>query len=177
MIEILTWISIGAGALLIILLILSIVGGFDLDLDIGETHVDTDTGGGGLGVLKGGLTFIAVASWVVKLVMATDMHPGIAVGTGVLSGLLAFWLLNQLLRLLLRNEENVNWSISDALFQNGRVYLRIPASGTGIVQVLVNGTPRELKAKSLAEQEIATGSQIHVVDVEGEVVVVEEVEE
>jgi len=48
MITLLTWISIFAGGLLILLFLLSLLGGFDLDVDIGSTEVDADAGGLGL---------------------------------------------------------------------------------------------------------------------------------
>ena len=172
MIDILTWISIITGGILILLLILSVLGGLDLDLDLGDTEIEAD--GGGLGILKGALTFVSVGSWVIKIMMTMEHHPGLAILVGVLVGGLAFWLLNYLLRVLLRNEENVNWKFSDAMMENGEVYLKIPAEGTGLVYVEVNGARRELKARSSDGKEIPTGTDIIVVDIDGEVAIVRE---
>ncbi len=172
MITILTWISIIAGGLLIILLLLSLIGGLDLDLDVDTADIDTDAGG--LGFLKGMLTFVSVSSWVIKVLLATDKHPAIAITIGILIGLLAFALLSYLIRVLLRNDKNVNWSLEDAMFTYGEVYLKIPAlEGTGIVQVDINGATRELKAKSFDGKEIPTGMSIQVIDLEGDIVVVQ----
>ena len=175
MIEILQWVSITTGGILIILMLLSIIGGLDFDLDIGDTDVDAETGsGGGIGVIKGALTFVSVTSWVIKLLLATNENLFLAIGIGIFAGLAALSLLNWLFKTLLKNEENVNWSMDDALFQQGKVYLRIPSgNGNGIVHVEIKGVSRELKAKTLHQHEISTGSNIVVTDVESDFVYVE----
>jgi len=73
----------------------------------------------------------------------------------------------------MRNEENVNWSASDAMFQPGEVYLKIPeGKGSGLVNVKINGAMREMKAKSKDSMVIETGSTVVVVDVDGEYAIV-----
>lgn len=171
MIEILTWVSIIAGGILILLVLLSLVGGLDLDLDMPGSDVDVDAGG--LGVVKGLLTFVTTSSWVLKVLLATGKHPGFAIGIAIFCGLVAFFLLNLMLVALMKNNANVNWSINDAHSQKGTVYLKIPATdGTGIVQVKIKGAMRELKAKSFNKKEIETGSNVMVVEVDEEYVVV-----
>lgn len=174
MISILTWISIATGGLLILMMLLSLLGSLDLDIDIGSAEIEGDSGGG-IGLIKGFLTFISVSSWVVKILLSLGRHPGMALIVGIISGVLAFALLNYLFRLLLRNEENVNWSLNDALFQKGEVYLKIPADqGSGLVNVDINGATRELRAKSAENKVIKTGEHIVVVGVEGDYVFVKQ---
>lgn len=174
MITTLTWVSIITGGILILLMLISLISGLDLDMDLdlemGSTDVETDAGG--VGVIKGLLIFVSVTSWVIKIFLASDRHPGLAIAIGIFAGVLAFILLNFLFRLLLRNEENVNWNITDALNQEGTVYLKIPVDGSGIVNININGTQRELKAKSYDNTEIKTGSSIVVMSVEGEYAIV-----
>lgn len=170
MIAILTWISIIAGGVLILLFLISLIGGLDLDFDIGSTDVDADSGG--LGVVKGLLTFTSVSSWVIKVLLMSQKSPAVAIFIGIISGVLAFWLLSYLFKLLLQNEENVNWSMHDALFSKGTVYLRIPPNGSGIINVEINGATRELKAKSNESQEIKTGSGIVIIETQGEYAIV-----
>lgn len=172
---ILFWVSIVTGGLLILLLLLSLIGGLELDMDVGG---DIDVDAGGLGLLKGMLTFISISSWVIKIVLATGKHPGIAILIGVACGFIAFALLNYMLVLLMRNAVNVNWSMNDALFQKGKVYLKIPAeNGEGIVTVSIKGAKRELKAKSFNNKEITTGSNVKVMEVdENYILVMEESE-
>ena len=173
-ISILFWVAIFSGSLLILLLLFSIWGGFDMEFDVDPTpSVDVDGDMGGLGMLKGALTFISVGTWVARIFLSAHKAPALAIAFGIIIGVIALLLLNYLLKLLLRNEENVNWSMQDALFQNGKVYLRIPKDGEGIVQVDIKGAFRELKAKSRDNKEIPTGSSVLVVEVINNYVIVE----
>ncbi|MEM8890726.1 MAG: NfeD family protein [Bacteroidota bacterium] len=170
LIPILTWVAVFSGGLLIFLMLFSIVGGMDLDLDV---DASTDAGGGdtgGIGYLKGGLTLISVTTWVMKIVLLSQQNIGVALVIGLAIAFVALWILNYVFRFLLRNEENVNWSLEDALEQRGEVYLRIPAGGEGIVNVLVNGVNRELKAVSDNKDEIKTGEKIYVTGIQGDIV-------
>lgn len=171
MITILTWVSIVTGGLLVLLFLLSLIGGLELDVEVGSTDIDTDAGG--IGLIKGFLTFISISSWVMKVLLVTNKHPGIALAIGLISGIVAFFILNYLFKLLLSNEENVNWNMSDALLAKGSVYLKIPGEGgSGLVHIKVRGTNRELKAKS--KEVIETGAKVIVVDVDGEYAIVEQ---
>ena len=169
MIVALTYISLIAGGLLVLLLLLSIIGGLDLDIGF-DAPVDADAGG--LGVIKGGLTFLSIGSWVVKLVLVSSSNPTLAFTAGIIAGLVAVLLMAAVLRFLLKQQEETNWSPSEALFQTGKVYLRIPAEGTGIVHVNINGAKRELRARSKNHSLIPTGTVVIVEDVEGNLAVV-----
>jgi len=171
MISILTWVSIFAGGLLVLLLLISILSGLELEVDVGSTEGDIDSGG--LGVIKGVLTFVSVSSWVVKVMLTTQSNAFLAAIIGIISGIAAFMLLSYLFKLLLNNEQYVNWKLEDALFCEGVVYLRIPPKGSGIVNVEVKGAMRELKAKSNSKNEIGTGATVYVREVEGDFVIVE----
>jgi membrane protein implicated in regulation of membrane protease activity len=166
----LTYISLISGGILILLMLLSLLGGLDLDFDISDGDIET---GGGLGILKGGLTFISATSWVIKLVFLTNPNPWIAIAVGIIAGSAVVWLLSYIFKLLLKNEENVNWEMTDAVYQEGKVYLRIPADGEGIVHINVKGATRELKAKTNGDREIKTGETVLVTDVESEYAIVE----
>ena len=63
--------------------------------------------------------------------------------------------------------------MNDAVYQEGKVYLRIPKDGEGIVHVKIKGANRELKAKTRNRKEIKTGASILVTEVENEFVIVE----
>lgn len=175
MIAILTWISIGAGGLLILLMLLSLIGGLDLDLDLGDTDVDVDSSGS-LGLVKSFLTFVSVSTWVMKILMTGNMGTTIALLVGVLSGTVAVFLLGWLFNTLLKNQVNVNWKLEDSLFKEAKVYLKIPAGGkNGIIQAELNGAMREMKALSDNGHEIETGEMVMIQEVRGNVVVVSKV--
>lgn len=163
MITILTYVSLITGGLLILLLLISVFSGLDLDFDIGgDTSVDTDAGG--LGVFKSLLTFVSVCSWVIKIALTANQSPLVGIGIGIIVGGLSLWLLNALFKLLIRNEENVNWSPEDAIFKEAKVYLKIPKNGSGIIHLNINGAVRELKAKTTDKKDIATGDMVYVKD-------------
>ncbi|CAH0999638.1 hypothetical protein LEM8419_00938 [Neolewinella maritima] len=160
MILVLTYISIICGGLLVLLLLLGIIGGLELDFDL-DLDSDTDAAGGmDVGVVKGGLTFLSIGSWTAKLILLSSTNPVLAVVSGVAAGAVAVYLMKWVVWTLLQQEENVNWTVDDALLQPGQVYLRIPATGEGIVRVSVRGGMREFKARSAAGEEIATGTPI-----------------
>ncbi|MEO0732358.1 MAG: hypothetical protein AAFZ52_05960 [Bacteroidota bacterium] len=160
MITLLTYIALISGCVLVALLILSLVSGLDLDMDV---DVDTD-GGGGLGMVKGALTFVSIGSWVAKLFIVSRLDPVVAFTLGAAAGAVGVWVLSLILKFLLSQQSNVNWSAEDALMKPGTVYLKIPAGGEGIVNVTVNGARRELKARSAAGEELPTGTSILVDD-------------
>jgi membrane protein implicated in regulation of membrane protease activity len=177
-VEILTWISITSGGFLILLLLVSILvgGDADVDADVDVDAGDVDVDSGGLGMLKGGLTFIAVSSWIVRTVLVSGISLWQALLLGVFSGILAVLFLSWIFKLLLRNQQYSNWSPDEAIGKTGKVYLKIPPSGNGLIRVNINGTFRELKAVTSDEDEIATGAEVYISDYDGTNAVVSQLE-
>lgn len=164
MIVLLTYISLIAGGLLVLLLLIGIIGGLDLDFDL-----DADAGGSsdvgvGVGFVKGGLTFLSIGSWVLKMLLLASTHPIVAVVGGVAAGAVAVYLMIVVVNYLMRYEENVNWNAGDAVYRSGKVYLRIPPAGEGIVRINVKGGLREFKARSTGGVELPTGTSVTVDD-------------
>lgn len=178
-VEILTWVSFFSGGMLILLLLISLFSGLELDTDV-DAHVDldthTDVDSGGLGLVKGGLTFIAVSAWVIKMIIVSGTTLYMAILAGIASGMVAVLFLSWIFNLLLKNQVNVNWSPDLAIGKTAKVYLRIPENGNGIIKVKINGVFRELKATT-NEKEIATGKEIYIEDYDGKYAVVSLIEE
>jgi hypothetical protein len=163
MLDLLTYISLIAGGLLILILLLGIVGGLDFDLDVdggADAGADSDPGTGGVGLIKGGLTFLSIGAWVLKIMLVSSSNPVVAVVVGVAAGAIAVYLMSFVIRWMMRYEANVNYKTEDALFREGKVYLRIPPRGQGIVRVKVKGGVREFKARSSQGHELPTGTDI-----------------
>lgn len=167
MLEILNYIALITGGLLVLLLLLSLLGGIDLDLDF-----DFDADAGGLGVFKSVLTFLSIGSWTAKVYLATQADPTFALIAGAAAGAVAVWVLSMVLRLLLRQQSNVNFTPAEALAERGKVYLPIPADGEGVVSVRIRGTLRELKARSSDGLRLNTGTTVIVEDVEDNILIV-----
>lgn len=168
MLTILLYTSLISGGILIILLSLSFISGLDLDFDFGDTDLDA----GGMGLVKGMLVFFSIGSYVVRSILMTDSNPILAFMVGATAGALAVFMLSMMLKWLLKQQANVNWALDDTLYKKGKVYLKIPKNGTGIIHVNVNGVNRELKAKSFDKKDIPTGAHIQVENIEGEIAVV-----
>jgi hypothetical protein len=160
--QILTWISIISGGLLILMMAIALIAGMEWEVDVSDGDLDS----GGLGVIKGGLTFLSVCSWVVKLILETDTPLYLAILSGVSAGIVSVLILSWIFKLLLKNQVNVNWNPDDAIGQIGKVYLKVPKIGSGIITVKIKGTKRELKAKTKDPQDIPTGSKIFINDYE-----------
>ena len=160
LVSVLTYMSIISGGLLMVLMLLSLLGGLDLDVDFGDTDVDA----GGLGVFKTALTFISVAAWVGKVIVATTENTGMAIAAAVISGIVAVLILTAIMRLLLKNQKMVHWEPDMAVGKRGKTYLKIPSNGSGIVHVIVDETKRELKAKTDTGKDIQTGTDVFIED-------------
>lgn len=170
MITILTYVALIAGGILVLMMVLSLFAGLDLELDL---DADADVDDAGYGAVKSVLTFLSIGAWTMRLVLLSNMSIWVAVIIGLIAGSIAVWLLTKIFKLLINNDENVNWEMKNAVYQEGKVYLKIPAEGEGIVQVLVNGVNRELKAKSKNNIDLKTGEKIVVMNIEGDYAMVE----
>jgi len=163
MLAILFYISMISGGLLVILLLLSFVSGLDLDIDFG------DNGGG---VLKPTLVFFSIGTYIVRGFLMAESNPLLALAAGIISGGIAVFILSIILKWILSQQENVNWSKNDALYQKGKTYLKIPADGSGLIHIDINGVTREFKAKTNDKSDIPTGTEIQVEKIDGDAIIV-----
>jgi membrane protein implicated in regulation of membrane protease activity len=154
-----------SGGILVAMLLLSLVSGLDLDIDFG----DGDDGGG---IIKPTLVFFSVGAYIVRGFLMAESNPMLALAAGIISGGIAVFILSLVLKWILSQQENVNWSKSDALYKKGKTYLKIPAEGYGLIQVEINGVIREFKAKTNDASDIPTGTEIQVEKIDGEEVIV-----
>lgn len=165
MVGILTTVALVSGGILALLLLLSIVLGMDFDLDVDTPDADT----GGVGWVKGILAFVAAGTYATAIGLKGEFHPLVAILIGIAAGSIVVWILSALLKFLLGRQENTNWEMTDALGNPGKVYLKIPAYGQGIVRIEMRGAARELKARSKEGTELRTGTPVRVVGVENEI--------
>lgn len=165
MLTILLYVSLISGGILVLMVLLTLFSGLDIDFDIG----DSDDGGG---IIKATLTFLSVGTYIVRGFLMADTNPLLSLAAGIISGAIAVIILYYILKWILSKQENVNWSLEDTLYEKGKVYLKIPKAGSGIIQINVNGVNREIKAKTNDNIDIPTGTSIQVEHVEGEFVIV-----
>ena len=154
--------AVVGGAILSLQMILMMFGGdMDADTDVDDLGGDSD----GLGFLSirsmaAFLTFFGLTG-----LMGLDEGWGggrtvaVALGTGTASMLLVAWLMATFARMTSQG----NLDPSNAVGQNARVYLRIPADGAGKgkITVSIQGRSQEFEATTKGP-ELATGSEVKV---------------
>jgi membrane protein implicated in regulation of membrane protease activity len=80
-----------------------------------------------------------------------------------LTGFLTVWMLKWLFNAARKLQSSGNIKLTNAIGQEGTVYLSIPSTGTGKVQIKVQDHLKILDAVSEGEVEIKTGDRIRVI--------------
>ncbi len=126
-----------------------------------------------------GLTaFFMMFGWVGLALIRDSLMPGwVATIGGIAAGSLMVWLLAQMFKFVGRLQSDGTARIKTAMGTGGSVYLRIPAEGSGQVQVEVDGRLRICDAVSAKKEEIKTGEQITVVWIQDNGILVVEKDE
>jgi len=170
-------IAIVSSVVLIIQIILNLIGLSDGDLDMdglpdileAAENAAFDGGDTGLGLLsvRTILAFLMGFGWggVVLTGMDWPLLPAAlgALIAGCVFMFTVFWLMRQMFRLA----DSGNITLASAAGKTGTVYLPIPPqrSGTGQVQVVIQGRLRELPAVTDAPEALPTGVHVHVAQV------------
>ena len=84
---------------------------------------------------------------------------------GVLVGLFAMWLIAKGFALMRSLQSTGTMRISDAMGEEGTVYLTIPAEGTGKIQVTISGRLMVMDAVSQDKVELKTGERVCVSEI------------
>lgn len=174
LIHIIFWIGAISSLFLIVLILLSILGGnIDLDLDT-DTDVDVDGDiDGGLGIVKSAMTFIGMSCLTMYALYSTTTLTDIwLIMVSIIVGVISIMLLSTFLKWLLTQQETGNWYLHDALNETGEVYITIPQYGTGKVLIKINGIEREINAKSLDNITINAREKVVITEVAKDHVIV-----
>lgn len=155
--------------LFIIQSILSLVVG-DTDTATGdaEDYVDGDEGiGNQYFTIKNLITFFTIFGWTGVACIQNGLGRVAAIAIALVAGVLAV----ALMIILLQNAAKLRYSgtleIKNAISRQGEVYLPIPGgrNGTGKIQILVQGSYREMDAMTDEPETISTGKLVKVTDV------------
>lgn len=114
---------------------------------------------------------------LVGLLFSRRLGALIALVAGAVAGALVVWLLTRLMMGMKKLQSDGTMRPASAAGAEGTVYLRIPAGGSGKVQVTVQGTLCTMEARAKApDAELKTGDHVRVVAVTpGNVLVVEKI--
>lgn len=158
------WITALVGSvILIVLLVLTFVGG-DVD-DMGDVDAEID-GDGGIGFqflsFKNLMGFFTIFGWSGIACIGEGYSRGITIGVSLFCGLLMMLAMASLFYYLSKLQSDGSLKMKNALNAVGEVYLTIGAnrSKMGKVQVTVQGALRELDALSDEDKDLSQGEVI-----------------
>ncbi|MGD9910167.1 MAG: hypothetical protein AB7U79_06145 [Candidatus Izemoplasmatales bacterium] len=153
-------------------------GGFDHDFNDSQGDLFNDEplsafAGLKLFTMRGILTFFSVGGWVVFL-CNQSLGIFLSIIIGVVSGLIAAFLLAYTFRQVMKLEMEGNLKYENAIGKLGEVYIRVPKnrSGKGKINMLLQERFVEMDAITTEEEDLKTGTRIIVTGVENESTVI-----
>lgn len=163
------WIVAVAGsAILLILIVMTLMGG-DVD-DMGDVDADID-GDTGVGFqflsFKNLMGFLTIFGWSGISCIDNGLSTGLTIVISVFCGLLMMSAMAALFYYLSKLQSSGTLKLKNAKDQIGEVYLTVGAkrSRIGKVSVNVQGTLRELQALTDEKQDLVQGNVVKVHDV------------
>jgi hypothetical protein len=124
--------------------------------------------------LRGIIAFLSIFGWGSLWLLSVGLHPILALFLGIFMGCWAMALIAVLLKLALQLQYDGTMDMHNALGVSGSVYLTIPPNrqSTGKVSVLVQQQLSEFEAVTDDPESIQTGSEVTVVGISGQSVLV-----
>lgn len=171
LLEIIFWASAIIGGTLFVLRTILIFSGIGADDGHVDLHADEIVGdhAGDMSVnllsLQGLTAFFTMFGLIGLTLNSAGVHTLLTVGGATLAGLLTVFLISWLFTQLGRFQSEGTLNIRNAVGTTGTVYLRIPAGGSGQVQVSVQGGLRVLDALAEGGAELPSGTKVRVVGV------------
>lgn len=137
---------------------------FQLDLDHVDSIADSDFSFKILSI-QGVTAFFTMFGLIGLALLRANLAIIWTILGGSAAGLFAVYIISLLFSQLQRLQSDGSLNIQNAVGQKGKVYLAIPAAGSGQVQISVQGTMRLLDAVSEENRKIKTGSPVQVTGV------------
>ena len=149
-------------------------GGELPDGDIGDA-VSGDFGSLKLFTIQGAVAFLATFAWVSIVCVKADLHEVVSLLIGFVCGLIVMYGVAKLLQLSAKLAENGTFRIKSIIGETAQVYLTVLPAGESGGKITVSGVSRftELDAITESQQAIPSGTRVRIVDVRGDVAVVE----
>ena len=149
-------------------------GGELIDGDIGDA-VSGDFGSLKLFTVQGAVAFLATFSWVSIVCVKTELNEVLALAIGFICGVAMMYFVAKLLQWMSKLAENGTFKLKSVIGETAQVYLTVLPNGEGGGKVTLSSTSRFAEVDAITEgaQAIPSGSRVRIVDVRGDVVVVE----
>jgi len=170
------------GSIFLISILLQFLGGGDADaLDGGDATGDASGGEPAFKVFSiQSIGAFSLVSGATGLALSKDLGlpEPLSVSAAIGSGVVILWCMSLIFKTFLRFSANGALDYSQALLEEGEVYLTVPAEGTGLVQLTIQGRLVTASARALGAFSIPTGSKVVVREIDdNETLVVEVVTE
>ncbi len=145
-----------------------------VDGDIADA-VSGDFGSLKLFTVQGAVAFLATFSWVSIVCVKAEMNEVLALAIGIVCGVTMMYFVAKLLQWMAKLAENGTFKIKSVVGETAQVYLTVLPNGESGGKVTLSSTSRftEVDAITESSQPIPSGSRVRIVDVRGDVVVVE----
>lgn len=137
--------------------------------------ISGDFGSLKLFTVQGAVAFLATFSWVSIVCVKADMNEVLAIAIGIVCGGAMMFFVAKLLRWMGKLAENGTFQLKSVIGETAQVYLTILPNGENGGKVTLNSTSRFAEVDAITEgpHTIPSGSRVRIVDVRGDVVVVE----
>ncbi len=133
-----------------------------------DAAADADDGiGYGFFTIKNFIAFFTIFGWTGVALSKSNLGSIAVIGIALLAGCLMVLMMAVIMRSMSRLKQSGTLIIGNAVGKTGTVYLPVPAgrSGTGKVNIQLQGAMKELSAITDDDTDIATGSFIKVTGV------------
>ena len=144
------------------------------DHDINDANY-SDFGTLRLFTLQTIVAFFTVFSWSSIVLVGSDVPNSISIAVGFVLGFCVMVVIAKLVQLLRKLTENGTVNLNNAIGENAVVYIPCPPENEGIgkVTATIQGQLMELTAISTEKETLKTGTQVRIVDLRGDNVVIE----
>ncbi len=163
------WIvAIAGSVLLLILIVMTLVGGDVEDLGDVDTDIEGDTGVGFQFLsFKNLMGFLTIFGWSGIACMENGLPTGATIAISVFCGLVMMFAMASLFYYLAKLQSSGTLQLKNAVGQIGEVYLTIGAnrSKIGKVSINVQGTLRELQALTDEDHDLVQSNVVKVKEV------------
>jgi energy-coupling factor transporter ATP-binding protein EcfA2 len=121
------------------------------------------------------VAFFTVFSWSSIVLVSSGVYPALSTVIGFVLGLATMLLVAKIVQLSARLAENGTADYKNAIGETATVYIPCPPKdhGLGKVNVMINGQLREVTAINNGDELIKTGTQVRIIDLQGDTVVIE----
>lgn len=164
------WIIALTGSVLFVFQMASALLLGDSDSAFGDADelVETDTGVGfQFFTFRNAVIFFTMFGWIGLGTYTDGNSQAVTIIAGLISGLIMVFIMAWLMKQIGSLKQDGTMKISNAIGKVGSVYLPIPPnnSGTGKVQIPIQGSTHELTAITKGEDELPTGTAVMVEDI------------